>query len=163
MRFSCGESDQLLRVVHNTPRRRKGKLNAHMSHIRHSVHIFGNMKRVNSCLTCYRNTEVTEVDLSAFIYRLCHEHFSSILRINPVLQYSIEHSTVWFQNTFEWYDWLQDSALLTLSIEHSTTCDSRTHLNYMLQICCALIDYRISVLNPLESRGHIITSEGAIT
>ena len=46
------------------------------------------------------NTEITEVNLSAFVYRLFRENFSSLVGTK-------------------------------LSIEHSTTCDSRTNLNYM--------------------------------
>ena len=46
-------------------------------------------------------TGITEVNLSAFVYRLFHEDFSS---------------------------------LVGTSIEHSTTCDSRTNLNYIMRL-----------------------------
>ena len=52
-----------------------------------------------------------EVNLSAFIYRLLHEDFSPIVRVNPV-----------------------KSLYIILPIELSTTCDSRTQSNYAIYV-----------------------------
>ena len=54
---------------------------------------------------------ISEVNLSAFIYRLFHEDFSSIVGANTVHE--------------------------ALSTEHSTMCDSRAHLNYIF--CWSII------------------------
>ena len=85
---------------------------------------------------------LSEVHLSAFIYRLFHKDFSSIIRINPaansqpstrLIHYLVfeeieekAHETVCEQMQINQF---LKSLCIKLSIEHSTTCDSRTHLN----------------------------------
>ena len=63
-------------------------------------------------------TNITEVDLSAFVYRLFQEDFSSVLGANVV--------------GFQLYQFFICNNLV--GIKHPTTCDSRTNLNHILGI-----------------------------
>ena len=74
----------------------------------------------------FEYTEILEVYLFAFAYRLFHEDFSPIYRARRFERNL--HETVCKQMQI---NKLLESLYIKLPIEHSTTCDSRTNLNYM--------------------------------
>ena len=65
-------------------------------------------------------TEIREVNLSAFVYRLFHEGLS------------IEEKSSWNSLQTDADKLTSAISVHKVAIEHSTTCDSRTNLNYII-------------------------------
>ena len=66
----------------------------------HIIHMVLESQVGECSMESFMHKKITEVDLSAFAYRLFHEDFSSIIRINYQMQWKFNHSVIQSFNLF---------------------------------------------------------------